>query len=69
MPSDSASPSANCSTWTDRELVHELCQIDSGLSSWEVNFVDSLPRQLMLQQGLSVNQRRKAEQIWREKGA
>lgn len=31
---------------TDQELVDELCDVDDGLSAWEVDFADSLAKHL-----------------------
>lgn len=52
---------------TDQELVEELCEIDHGLSDWEVGFVDSLSRWLDENDSLTDRQREKAEQIYEEK--
>lgn len=32
--------------WTDRDLLEEACDIESGLSSWEVDFIEDLSRRL-----------------------
>ena len=51
----------------DKELVAALCEIESGLSEWEVDFVDDISRSVE-KQPLSQRQREKAEQILDEKG-
>lgn len=49
---------------TDRELVDALCEIEEGLTEWEVNFVDSITKQVIDQaRTLSSKQRAKAEAI------
>lgn len=53
---------------TDRELVEELNEIESGLSDWEVEFIESINDWLDNHGGLTVDQRKKAEQILDEKG-
>ena len=30
----------------DQELVRELCEIDGGLSAWEVEFTESVAKQV-----------------------
>lgn len=52
----------------DRELVAELCEIESGLTEWEVDFVDDIAR-VVDTRPLSERQRAKARQILEEKGA
>jgi len=32
--------------WTDQEIVEELCDIEEGLTNWEMDFVDSLARRV-----------------------
>ena len=34
-------------SWTDRELVEELCDIESGLNLWEVDFVEDMARRVV----------------------
>ena len=54
---------------TDEELVKKLCDIESGLSNWEENFVESVASQVLDQhKTLSVPQRRVAEKILDERG-
>jgi len=48
----------------DQELVDALCDIEEGLSEWEVEFVDSLSKWMDDVGELTGPQRRKAEQIW-----
>ncbi len=52
--------------WTDREVVDELCDIESGLNPWELGFVDDMARRLDCREELSIAMRVKAEQILRE---
>lgn len=48
----------------DEELVEQLLDVESGLTEWEVDFIDNLGRQVIDQQReLSEKQRAKAEQI------
>lgn len=54
--------------WTDREIVDELCDIDSGLNPWELGFVDDMARRLDAREELSIPMRAKAEKILRELG-
>ena len=49
---------------SDRELIEELCEIEEGLTGWEVEFVESVSRRY----SLSDRQRAKAEEILEEKG-
>lgn len=54
---------------SDRELVDALCDIESGLTDWEVNFVEDVATQIIdNKQLLSEAQLKKAEQILEEKG-
>jgi hypothetical protein len=57
-------------TWKeDRALVDELCAIDEGLSEWEMNFADSISKQVIDgMQVLSDKQRAVAERILTQKG-
>ena len=52
----------------DNELVESLCEIDEGLSEWEVEFVESLSKWLEWNATLTAKQRTKALQIFEEKG-
>lgn len=52
----------------DAKLVDDLCAIESGLSDWEVGFVESLAKQIEVGRKLSDKQRAKAEKILEEKG-
>lgn len=47
----------------DAEIVEALCDVDEGLSEWEVEFVDSLAKWLKDRGPLTEKQRAKAEQI------
>lgn len=48
----------------DKELVEALCEIDSGLSGWELTFTESITQQVAeFGEGLSTAQRNKAEEI------
>lgn len=49
----------------DRELVQALCEIDEGLSEWEVNFIESLGKQVESEMfdGISIKQCARAEEI------
>lgn len=52
------------SHWTDRELIDELCGIDSGLNDWERSFVtDIIKRVFVYKDELSPAMRAKAEDI------
>lgn len=51
---------------TDMELVDELCEIEEGLSDWEVEFVDSIAKALRRYGSLTPPQRVKAEQVYAE---
>ena len=53
---------------TDDELVAELCQIDSGLTGWEVDFVESITQFVEDGGELSDAQRAKAFEILEEHG-
>lgn len=52
----------------DRALVASLLELDSGLSRWEVGFLESIARDVDAGVALSLNQRDKAEQIARDRG-
>ncbi len=51
----------------DRDMVRKLCEVQEGLSDWEVEFADSLGRRIKALgrdwKGLTVKQRDKARQI------
>ncbi len=48
----------------DADLVQQLCDIESGLSDWEVGFVESVAAQVLDDGGwLSAAQREKALEI------
>lgn len=60
---------------TDEEIVKALCEIEEGLTEWELKFVDDQGRRLDLprQAGFpfrfrSYNERLKALQILKERG-
>jgi len=52
---------------TDDELTQRLADVDSGLSSWETEFVDSVRKQVKAGRSLSKKQRKIAERIANEK--
>ncbi len=52
----------------DEGLVDDLCEIEDGLSAWEVEFVESLARHVGRRLCLSVGQIEKAEEILEAKG-
>lgn len=52
---------------TDDELTSRLADIDSGLSSWETEFVDSIRKQVKQGRSLSKKQREIAERIANDK--
>ena len=45
---------------TDKELVESLCDIEDGMSEWEVEFVDSIDKQFRQRGTLTLGQRKKA---------
>lgn len=47
----------------DADLVEELLDIESGLTEWEVEFVESLARWMDNHSSLTYKQRSKAEDI------
>jgi hypothetical protein len=48
----------------DRELIDALCEIDHGLTEWEVEFVEDMARQVHDQKrGLTPGQLAKALEI------
>lgn len=53
----------NYDEWTDDELVDELCDIESGLSEWEIRFVESVAKRVNDSQPLTQTQRTKCVQI------
>jgi len=53
--------------WSDRDLVDELCDIDRGLSDWEMDFADSLAK-IDGRWPLSTGQRSKAIEILANRG-
>jgi hypothetical protein len=52
---------------TDKDLMDSLCEIEDGLSEWEVERVDEWAKVLDKGGILSRGQRAKAEEIFREK--
>lgn len=53
----------------DRDLVAALCEIDHGLTDWEVNFVEDIARQVLdRKQGLTPKQLQIALRIQEKKG-
>ena len=53
----------------DRGLVHELLDIEKGLTEWEVEFTESLSRWLETHETLTEKQRVKADEILMQKGS
>ena len=53
---------------TDKELMEILCEIESGLTDWEVEFIEDVTKRVETGEVLSKGRREKAEQIRREKG-
>ena len=49
--------------WTDAELLEEAREIESGLSEWEAEFVDSLCKQAKGGKAMSDRQRSKLRQV------
>lgn len=52
----------------DQELVDALCEIEDGLSEWEVDFVESIAKSIKTYGSLTPKQRGKAEDIYDQKG-
>lgn len=53
----------------DRDLVQALCDIDHGLTDWEVDFVEDIARQVLdRKQGLTPKQLEVALRIQEKKG-
>lgn len=56
----------------DRELIEELCEIEDGLTSWEVGFIEDMAQKALDNPNainfLTGGQRAKAMQILEEKG-
>ena len=48
---------------SDAKLVAELCDIDEGLTRWELGFVESLAKQIENGRALSDKQREVATRI------
>ena len=48
---------------TDTEIVDELLRVESGLTKWELDFVESLGKTIMTKRTLTGKQRTKAIQI------
>ena len=54
---------------TDRRLVDKLCNIESGLTDWEVQFVEDIASTIYdSKHALSVRQRMVAERLLEDKG-
>ncbi len=47
----------------DRDRVESLCEIDGGLTGWEVDFVESVSAQVEAGRAMSEKQREIAEKI------
>lgn len=52
----------------DAKLARDLCAIESGLTDWEVGFIESITNQIDRGRDLSDRQREVAEKILGEKG-
>ena len=52
----------------DKGLVNELLDVEEGLTSWEVNFAESLDQWMKTHETLTDPQRKKAEEILKDKG-
>ena len=52
-------------TATDKELVEGLCEVESGLSEWELKFVESVTKQV--EEGRPLTQRRGGQRETAEK--
>lgn len=48
----------------NEDLIGALCDIEEGLSSWEVDFVDSIDKWFRKKKFLTNTQRKKAQDIW-----
>ena len=53
---------------SDRDLVGALLELDSGLTAWEIDLIESIEGWLEDNETLSDRQREVAEQILVEKG-
>lgn len=62
-PSNDNNPVESMMT-KDTRLARELCEVDHGLSDWEVNFVESVARRVLDKKiPFTTQQRAKATQI------
>lgn len=54
----------------DRELIDALCDVEDGLRSGELRFIDDVGKQMSkgIISGLSPDQRKWAEDIWERVG-
>lgn len=53
------------SDMSDDELAQALCEIDHGLTPWEVDFVESIAKRVLDEgRSLTGGQREKAEDIY-----
>lgn len=57
----------NPSTLTDKELLESLCEIEEGLTDWEVERVDEWAKIVDMGRPLSQGRRSKAEEIFRDR--
>lgn len=48
---------------SDAEMVEALCELDSGLTSWELEFLESVAEQVENGHSLSERQREKLVEI------
>lgn len=53
---------------SDRDLVDDLLAIDHGLTTWELDFIESIDTWLAEHGSLTEKQREVAERIYKEKG-
>ena len=53
---------------TDKKLIEELCDIEEGLTEWEMDFIESIAKWHDSRGCLTDSQHDKAEEILEEKG-
>lgn len=56
--------------YDDRDLIRSLCDLEEGLSEWEVEFVDDIAQRMKADPGmtLTLKQRAKATEIANREG-
>lgn len=52
---------------TEQEMLDELLELESGLSEWEIGFIDNMAVQLERKQKLTLKQHDKLKEIWRKR--